>query len=286
MVDCQPGHEPVATPACIVCGYDLRGSNPEGNCPECGAAVERSLHGDWLRDADQVWVATVLRGLSWVWTSLGLLLAFFAAIVLTLPVVLFTDPLRLHPALHWGLWAVSIGALITFALAVIGFAAGLWMVTSPEPRTAMTQPFRRWTLRTLTIAIAPVMASIVVNLGGPAALVVVPGWGGLILAGAAPVLIGAQAWLLLSHIRSLEQRCGGFDEERAKVLAKYQRGVTGFAVVIVALTLCISVIRSIDTGTGVMTFVWLAAVSQVGETRRRIRAELVRSVPVTREGAG
>ena len=28
---------------CVRCGYNLRGLKPEGNCPECGAAISKSL---------------------------------------------------------------------------------------------------------------------------------------------------------------------------------------------------------------------------------------------------
>lgn len=276
-----------AAPLCIVCGYDLRASPPEGRCPECGAAVERSLHGDWLRYADQRWVATVQRGLNWMWTSLGVLLGVFAVFVLTVPIVLLTDPDGFHPLVDWSLYVVVVGIVVALAFAGVGLIVGLWLVTTLEPRMATSEPLRPWILRTLIIALVPSLASIVVNTGGSAALVILTGWGGLVVAVGAPLVIGAQAYLLLHHIQSLEQRCGGFDEDRTRVLGKYLRGVRGFTIAIVGLTvLFYSSIRTSETGTSIMAIVWLAAMSQVGETRRRIRAELDMHTQRSEENAG
>ena len=38
--------------ACRKCGYNLRGLNKDGACPECGTAVGRSTQGDLLRFCD------------------------------------------------------------------------------------------------------------------------------------------------------------------------------------------------------------------------------------------
>jgi hypothetical protein len=47
---------------CLKCGYDLRGLGPPGMCPECGTAIERSLHGNLLRYSDESYLAGLHRG--------------------------------------------------------------------------------------------------------------------------------------------------------------------------------------------------------------------------------
>ena len=114
----------------------------------------------------------------------------------------------------------------------------------------------------------------VVTTGGAHAAIVIPGWLALAVSVAASLVIGAQAVALLRHIRSLEQRCEGFDEVRAKIFRKYLRGVSGFTIAIVLMTCHIFSIRRMDTGGSPMLLVWLAAVSQIGETRKRLRREV------------
>jgi uncharacterized membrane protein len=70
----QPGPEPTATPAldrslllpCVKCGYDLRGSDPEGTCPECGAPNANSLIADPLWLADSGWAFKIAEGCRWL----------------------------------------------------------------------------------------------------------------------------------------------------------------------------------------------------------------------------
>lgn len=45
---------------CVSCGYDLRGLDVDGNCPECGASIEISMHPAWLLAADSSWLARVV----------------------------------------------------------------------------------------------------------------------------------------------------------------------------------------------------------------------------------
>jgi hypothetical protein len=47
---------------CVDCGYDLRGLDAGGECPECGTPVARSLTGDLLADAAPGWLRTIARG--------------------------------------------------------------------------------------------------------------------------------------------------------------------------------------------------------------------------------
>ncbi len=47
---------------CRTCGYDLRGLDESGRCPECGRVIAESLADDLLRFADPEWLGTVAGG--------------------------------------------------------------------------------------------------------------------------------------------------------------------------------------------------------------------------------
>src|SRR5262245_32112317 len=63
------GHIDVDMP-CVACNYNLRGLDLDGACPECGLAIERSIHGDLLRFADPAWVRTIASGANWIVVSI------------------------------------------------------------------------------------------------------------------------------------------------------------------------------------------------------------------------
>ena len=103
--------------SCRRCGYDLRASDAEGVCPECGLPVAASLgRGPLLRDADEGWV----RG-----QQIGLRLATWGGVGVAGPLALTglaTVAGSFNPALP--------------LLAVPGhlaLLAGGWLLTRPEP---------------------------------------------------------------------------------------------------------------------------------------------------------
>ncbi|GEM_PF-6267281 len=278
-------------PTCIVCGYDLRAQPAEGRCPECGAEVERSLHGYWLRYSDQRWVGTMLRGLDWIWTSMGILVGVVVLVVVWGILVFFViDPAAAHPALR----PIMIVSLVAEGLglfaASVGIVGGLWMFATPEPRGKGSEPVRTLALRVLTVALVPAFGSIVLEMGGFSSVGAgVPWWEAAILF-AIPLVIGFQAMALLSHAQSIERRCPGFDQVREKHLRTYRRTIMGFAIValIPAVLPYLLVGRMFGPGF-ILALPWLAAIGQLGETRKRMRAELaiaaaeekIDAVPVT-----
>jgi len=102
--------------ACRRCGYNLRGLNPAGRCPECGTPIGLSCHGDLLRFADPTWVETLARGARLIlWGVLASMMGGIAGVILG--AVAGQPPLAtviMLGASSVGLW-------------------GAWLITRPDP---------------------------------------------------------------------------------------------------------------------------------------------------------
>ena len=107
---------------CIRCGYNLRGLDFSGNCPECGEPVARSLRGEQLADEDPATVRRIALGLRW-W-AVGWVV---------------------WPALLW--LSVSDDATIWLINAVPG-AIGCWLLTTPTRAARQDQWFNNYRLLT------------------------------------------------------------------------------------------------------------------------------------------
>ncbi len=277
MAKSTPERAATSPPTCIVCGYDLRAHPAEGKCPECGTAVERSLHGYWLRYSDQRWVETMLRGLNWIWMGMGVLVGVVLLVCVCGEILFVSDPTAVHPAIDLLLYASLIAIALGSVAACLGILGGLWMFTVPEPRREGSEPHRTVALRLLTIALVPAFGCIIPGifpLGSAAAGMV---WWQFVLPMVGSLSIGAQAVLLLDHARLIERRCSGFEEAREKHLRAYRRTILQFAIGLTLLAVC---------GLGVIiSLPWLAAIGQLGETRKRIGAELAISSAEERIGA-
>ncbi|MFW6154513.1 MAG: hypothetical protein ACOC95_04770 [Planctomycetota bacterium] len=112
------------TTPCVGCGYDLRGLASDGNCPECGAAVDQSLHGDFLRFAPPAYVRRLARGVTWMlWGLLVFVVVRGSSEVLA----------RLPGMPYW----IMVAGAITAPLPLLW---GLWRVTTPDPRRRDAEP--------------------------------------------------------------------------------------------------------------------------------------------------
>lgn len=104
--------------ACVACGYNLRGLEPQGGCPECGESIARTLASPSLVNSDPRWLARVETGL---WLLLGAVVLGATSRLLVLSVDLYR---------HAGSAVVVLGAIHATGLLVA--LAGCWLVTMPE----------------------------------------------------------------------------------------------------------------------------------------------------------
>ncbi|MGD1278420.1 MAG: hypothetical protein ABR964_14500 [Tepidisphaeraceae bacterium] len=103
---------------CGRCGYNLRGLPPDGQCPECGAAIAPSLT-HWLAHADPRWRRKLAAG--------ALLTAVAApAIVLLSAIVIWQGMHMSRPG------AVAMGVLL--GLAILLNIVGCWSIAARDPR--------------------------------------------------------------------------------------------------------------------------------------------------------
>jgi hypothetical protein len=146
---------------CLRCGYNLRGLEPGGVCPECALPVRHSLNSDSLRFADRSWLRTVRRGLWLVTASFGgIVVTSYFTVFGALFGVLIDFDTRPGSFVAAALSVVGIATLAVCGVGAIVGLIGLLLVTACEPAERGGRAgvwARRWTRR-LTWAFAPVGA--------------------------------------------------------------------------------------------------------------------------------
>lgn len=135
---------------CVSCGYDLRGLDPAGTCPECGTPIARSRQGDRLAAADPRWLARMARGQRWLANAMRIaLLSLVAYLVGTAIIVLAYAYESIRGRVTWvdldrvvGVaWFVgTFGLLVIVTLSAIVGAIGLFLVTMQDPREQQREP--------------------------------------------------------------------------------------------------------------------------------------------------
>lgn len=179
---------------CITCGYMIRGIDPQGDCPECGTPVNRSLHGDLLRFRDPRWLQLLARGMMCLllWFALSIVLmvgGFMVAMIMTI-----NDPMR-DPSTLWLL-------ILVLPLNVLG-ALGTWWLTEPDPsRDFEASPFNARMLARWTI-----LLSIIFGAAGGVIDEAQPYWApAVILSATASILAVFGGFVLLVYLRQLALR--------------------------------------------------------------------------------
>lgn len=131
---------------CVQCGYNLRGLEPTGNCPECAAPVGDSLVGDDLRHADQPWLRTVRTGLVLLAMAAGAICAWLFLVMLAFISALL-DARNESPFIEP---TVALAPVIALGSAV-GASIGILLFTTLEPVERVRPPVRaRLVARRLT----------------------------------------------------------------------------------------------------------------------------------------
>ena len=111
--------------ACRHCGYNLRGLELAGRCPECEMAIEKTLHAFLLRFCDPVWLGRLRSGLMLLIVTIFAGLA--VGLILGLSIMLLigsTGETSLLLESAFLLLFAGIGAMQLIAY---------WRITSPEP---------------------------------------------------------------------------------------------------------------------------------------------------------
>lgn len=105
---------------CLSCGYNLRGLDPNGVCPECGIEVGRSQYGSQLVYCSPEWVDKLADGIGWILLSLAASL-------------LLTPMLTILGSLAGGDTEVIMDYIAKLA-AGLPAVYGYWLFTTPEPQ--------------------------------------------------------------------------------------------------------------------------------------------------------
>lgn len=112
---------------CRSCGYNLRGMERDGQCPECGASVNWSLNGYRLGYADKSWLERLRSGAYLVLVAINVLV--FGGAVLFLMGSVIKNMSAGSFAELFVEWTVT----AWLATSLIAYAVGVWKMTTVEP---------------------------------------------------------------------------------------------------------------------------------------------------------
>ncbi|MGA2498034.1 MAG: hypothetical protein ABSH20_09845 [Tepidisphaeraceae bacterium] len=143
---------------CVRCGYSLRGMQAEGNCPECGLGIARSLAlGRQLRESRPTWIASLARG-AWLLLASGalLLLGPFARPIWWM----VADLMGLGPNHYLRYVYEEFAGVSVFVLAAMANLAGSWLLTRRENPHAVVEPLRGRYVTLRVCSFGPLLASL------------------------------------------------------------------------------------------------------------------------------
>jgi len=120
---------------CLGCGYNLRNLGVDGQCPECGSPVERSLRGNLLEFASREYVANLRRGCTLV--EIGVIaevLGGIAVFGLAAAVAISRGALIKGGAMPSmaGMPVEQINSLVEVGASLVA-VLGWWLLSNPDP---------------------------------------------------------------------------------------------------------------------------------------------------------
>jgi len=114
---------------CIKCGYNLRGLNRSGRCPECGTEISPSMRGDLLKFAAPDWLRKVKLGADLMYYGIGVgIIVGVGAAIITIA-------------------TAAIGPLLLSAMGILTsvlYLAALYLMTTQEPRVSLSEGELTW----------------------------------------------------------------------------------------------------------------------------------------------
>lgn len=208
--------------SCVSCGYNLRSLDVEGQCPECGADVAHTMHGDYLRYADRAWIEQTLRGLRWAVQSRKVLLITVLSILLLVIAGVLLLPRDRDTTLEGVLEFILTIAQIMVMLSAVGLGIGLWMISKGEPRAETKHVHLQTVIRAMSAVIIPALGlwvfsrSPVSNTFGLA----LPVWEAI--THVCFVIVWLHMLIVIGQARAMATRCAAVPSKRVDVLKRYR----------------------------------------------------------------
>ena len=128
---------------CVTCGRNLKGTQLDQVCPDCGTLILRSVKGEHLKYSNAKWLSKIELGCTLIAGSLGLLLvgAVVMQVVGWIVSPATDNDLKLDPTMgEEGRRVLALLKMVIYLAVVLFRAGGFWLFTSAEPGLEADKP--------------------------------------------------------------------------------------------------------------------------------------------------